>query len=330
VPTLPLLVLVVLGCLLLTAGSLYLGSRWAKFPRRGFGRAIVATVLIGFIGSTIVGLSRSFHLEEQLGAAFGYIHFAVGLGTTWVIIRLIYGGTFRRVSTAWLVYFAGAVATTAGVLFVVKPLLIEAFTLSANSMSPTMRGYHFIGRCPACGGTAVISGSDFVGRNAGPEKPLGPGVCERCLRFEEEIEATGPQLFGPDRILCNKTLTPKRWDAVVFRYPLEPDLVYVKRLVGMPGEEIDIRNGGVWITGVRQEPPPHLGPLQFAPMVKAPAVFPQQPELPMRLGSDEYFVLGDNTNSATDSRLWGTVPRSNLLGVADVIYWPLPRWRVFP
>jgi signal peptidase I len=329
-PTLPLLILVVLSSLLLTAGSLYFGARWAKFPRRGFGRAVVATVLIGFTGWMIIGLLRSFHVEEQVGEALGYVSVAVGLVSAWVIIRLMYGGTLRRVSMAWLVYSAGAAATTAGVLFVVKPLLIEAFALSANSMSPTMRGYHFIGRCPACGGIAVISGSDFAGRNAGPEKLVGRGVCERCLHFEKDVEATGPQLFGPDRILCNKTLKPKRWDAVVFRYPPEPDLVYVKRLVGMPGEEIDIRDGGVWIDGVRQEPPQHLGPLQFVPMDKALAVFPQQPQLPLRLGPDEHFVLGDNTNSANDSRHWGTVHRANLLGVADVIYWPLSRWRVFP
>jgi signal peptidase I len=278
----------------------------------------------------MVGLLRSLHVEEQTDDAFGYISFAVGLVSAWVIIRLMYGGTFRRVSIAWLVYLAGAVATAAALLFVVKPLLIEAFALSANSMSPTMRGYHFIGRCPACGSTAVISGSDFEGRDARPVKVVSRGVCERCLHFEQEIEATGPQLFGPDRILCNKTLTPKRWDAVVFRYPPEPELVYVKRLVGMPGEEIDIRDSAVWINGMRQEPPSHLGPLQFGPMVNVRERFPKQPELPMRLGTDEYFVLGDNTNSASDSRVWGTVPRANLLGVADVIYWPLQRWRLFP
>jgi signal peptidase I len=125
-------------------------------------------------------------------------------------------------------------------------------------------------------------------------------------------------------------LKPKRWDAVVFRYPLEPDLIYVKRLVGMPGEEIDIRDGGVWINGLRQEPPAHLGPLRFVRVDEMLAVFPQQPQLPVRLGPDEHFVLGDNTNSASDSRVWGAVPRSHLLGVADVIYWPLARWRTFP
>jgi signal peptidase I len=113
-----------------------------------------------------------------------------------------------------------------------------------------------------------------------------------------------------DRILVAKFLTPQRWDLVVFQYPENPSLVYVDRLVGMPGEEILVRDGSVWGSAER----------------------------PALLGDDEYFVLGDFSAQSNDSRMWKkgaaghnpfAVPESHLIGVVTHIYWPLDRWRIF-
>jgi signal peptidase I len=145
---------------------------------------------------------------------------------------------------------------------------------------------------------------------------------------------------GGDRVLVNKQLRPRRWDIVVFHHPEHPTTAHCKRLVGLPGETVVIRDGAVWIDGKRVSPPADCAGLEYlAEMHGWPESSPLwgAPRWPAKLGLDEYFVLGDFSAISVDSRVWQTgapghppyaVPASHLIGVATHIYWPPSRWRV--
>jgi signal peptidase I len=116
----------------------------------------------------------------------------------------------------------------------------------------------------------------------------------------------------------------QRGDIVVFRYPLDPEINFVKRVIGMPGDTITIRDKEIFIGGERLHEPYVVHDDE--------TVFPNEPALPEPLRSrdqfgplvvpnGQYFVLGDNRDRSRDSRYWGTVPRGLIKGRAFMVYW---------
>lgn len=129
-----------------------------------------------------------------------------------------------------------------------------------------------------------------------------------------------PTLRIGDRIIVSKISyvfkEPQRGDVVVFRYPLDPSRDFVKRLVGLPGETVSLRNGRLYING-QPVPEDYLpGDMKFADFG------------PVRVPAGYYFVLGDNRNNSDDSRVWGPLPRQNIIGKAVLVYWPPQRIRI--
>ena len=142
-----------------------------------------------------------------------------------------------------------------------------------------------------------------------------------------------------DRIFVAKFLKPRRWDLVVFRFPEKPAEIYVKRLVGLPGETVHIEEGAIWIDGKKQNPPDSIRGNQYLSQIPdwyGPDPW-GSPARPAKLGSDEYFVLGDFSAQSYDSRFWQqgapghpsfAVPQSHMKGVVTHTYWPVRRWRI--
>lgn len=106
---------------------------------------------------------------------------------------------------------------------------------------------------------------------------------------------------------------PERGDVIIFDPPISSRYPYIKRVIGLPGETVEVRDGKTFINGIClteeyiREPPSYT---------MAPKVIPQ----------GEYFVLGDNRNNANDSHAGWTVPRENIIGEAWFIYWPPNEW----
>jgi signal peptidase I len=96
----------------------------------------------------------------------------------------------------------------------------------------------------------------------------------------------------------------KRGDVVLFRYPKDPEKSYLKRLVGLPGETVEIRAGRVLIDG-RELPEPYVDPQLNEARDSAPPVYVEP---------HHYYVLGDNRDNSADSRLWGLIPEKNIYG----------------
>jgi signal peptidase I len=156
-----------------------------------------------------------------------------------------------------------------------------------------------------------------------------------------------PTIVPRDRFLVHKLVTPKRWDIVAVRVgdPKSPTNVYCERLVGLPGETIEIVGGKVKINGTLVTPPPGPAPYNstVSPRAGAPPIRRSDGVLgngiqshPITLGPDEYYFLGDNSPIAGDSRYWdwsvdgrqaGTLPRDHIIGVVTWTYWPPTRWR---
>ncbi|MBI3304922.1 signal peptidase I [Candidatus Parcubacteria bacterium] len=116
--------------------------------------------------------------------------------------------------------------------------------------------------------------------------------------------------------------SPERGEVVVFRFPQNESQFFIKRIIGLPGETVQIRNGVLWIVN------------SFSPAgMRLTESYSRSPdssgETTITLGDGEYFVLGDNRAVSYDSRRWGPVPRRDIVGRVWVRAWPVNRARVF-
>jgi signal peptidase I len=140
-----------------------------------------------------------------------------------------------------------------------------------------------------------------------------------------KVEGTSmaPLLSDQERIFINKFVYRfepiERGDVVVFWYPLDRSKSFIKRVVGLPGETVEIRQGRVYVDGKRLDEP--YVPAQYA---DASAYGP------VRIPPDEYFLMGDHRVSSNDSRVFGSVPSRYIYGKAVFAYWPVERFGTIP
>jgi signal peptidase I len=115
---------------------------------------------------------------------------------------------------------------------------------------------------------------------------------------------------------------PKRGDIIVFVYPVDPTKDFIKRLIAVGGETVEIKGGAIYIDG-KEITDPRIRQTYYynrgdygaeGQVVHVPAGY--------------VFVMGDNSGSSYDSRYWGFVPESSIIGKADIIFWPLDRIRI--
>tara|TARA_A100001037_G_scaffold5627_1_gene5560 strand:- start:3014 stop:3556 length:543 start_codon:yes stop_codon:yes gene_type:complete len=120
-------------------------------------------------------------------------------------------------------------------------------------------------------------------------------------------------LFGEQNYLFGG---PRRGDVVVFHPPDGSDTEFVKRIVGMPGDWIDLDGESVYVNGEKTS---------YVDVSTAR----RSDDYPMQVPPEEYFVLGDNRRVSVDSRNWGTVSRDSLVGRAWAVYWPIQALKIF-
>jgi signal peptidase I len=114
---------------------------------------------------------------------------------------------------------------------------------------------------------------------------------------------------------------PKRLQIVIFKPPFDPAQPdYVKRVIGLPGETVDVRDGAVWINGKKLAENYTIG--RSEPPGRSQLIAPFT-GLPFTVPKDCYFVMGDNRENSLDSRYWGCVPRNDILGTPVLIYMSL-------
>ncbi len=137
--------------------------------------------------------------------------------------------------------------------FLFKTFEAEAFVIPTGSMAPTLLGRNKDGVCPKCGTHFTIGASDEVESETDyviPGARITSAVCPNCRYRLAEDQIYNVPVFKGDRILVTKfsfeVKDPDRFDVVVFKYPEEPKINYIKRCVGLPNETIEIRQGNVY------------------------------------------------------------------------------------
>jgi signal peptidase I len=121
-----------------------------------------------------------------------------------------------------------------------------------------------------------------------------------------------PTLQSGEFVIVNKLAymfgDPSIGDVIVFHFPRDPDQEYIKRVIGLPGDRVEIKDGEVFVNGV----------VLSEGYIAASPVYENIWDIP----SDSLFVLGDNRNNSSDSHNWGTVPMEFVIGKATFVYLP--------
>ena len=133
-------------------------------------------------------------------------------------------------------------------------------------------------------------------------------------RFNSDAEASSEGDEQTSRYLFSQ---PQRGDIIVFQYPREPSRDFIKRVIGVPGDLVEVRDGVVYVNGQPLAEDYTNGP---------PSYYVSGERVP----EGQYFVLGDNRNNSSDSHVWGLVPEENIIGRAWLSYWPLDSWGIIP
>ena len=181
----------------------------------------------------------------------------------------------------------------AGIIFLAVRMVVLNFRVDGESMMPNMHNEEML----------LVNRNAYRGVDLGPLDDILPGKDNRAAdgRFYP---------FDP----------PQRGDVVVFSPPTNSNKPYIKRIIGLPGEEVAFRGGNVFINGVQLD----------EPYIDASTRCGGNGHCDVLVEPDTIFVLGDNRENSSDSRVFGLVPVSSVIGKAWVTYWPIPDFGFVP
>lgn len=154
--------------------------------------------------------------------------------------------------------------------------------------------------------TLVLAVVLFIGINAVSARVRVDGISMR------------PTLENGEFVLINKMSyrfsEVERGDIIVFHFPLDPEEELIKRVIGLPGDQVVVKNNQVYVNGQ----------MLNEPYIAQPPIYSGE----WTVLEGQFFVLGDNRNNSNDSKDWGLLPAENVVGKAILIYWPPPLWDV--
>ena len=169
-------------------------------------------------------------------------------------------------------------------LFVLMEFSVQNFKVEGSSMTPTLSQDHYL----------LVNKIVYARIGMDELGSFVPFVYESSSGSERTIYAFKP---------------PRRGEVVIFHFPNDPTRDFVKRVIGVPGDTIEISRGDVYRNGQ-----PLVEPFLTNPSTRSYD--------PVYVEAGHYYVLGDNRRSSNDSRDWGLVPEENLIGRAWMRYWP--------
>ncbi|HLC38869.1 MAG TPA: signal peptidase I [Patescibacteria group bacterium] len=126
-----------------------------------------------------------------------------------------------------------------------------------------------------------------------------------------------PNFHDKEYLIVNKTFRIidriQRGDVAIFKFPGDPNELYIKRIIGLPGDTIEIKDKAVWVNGRK------MIEMYLTKDMVTDKLSNQQK---WHLGANEYFVMGDNRENSNDSRVWGSLPKENIVGIANFVILP--------
>jgi signal peptidase I len=173
------------------------------------------------------------------------------------------------------------------VIFLLVRAVVQNFKVEGKSMEPTLHNGQYL----------VINKASYWHLDRDLLSYIVPGA-----------QAASDSTRGSDSAWVFGE--PSRGDIIVFRFPRDPSRDFIKRVIAVPGDTVEIKQGRVFVNG------------QFVDEAYINEVG-NYTSAAQKIQPGEYFVLGDNRNNSSDSHVWGTVPRDNIIGKAWLSYWPL-------
>ena len=317
------------------AALLLLIARLFRLPHSTIGAATATAIPNPLIQLLMAaGLFTTLERSSVAASLVALAGFAALIVVPAFLIKTLFRGSWGRTLGVFLVWGLCGSLVNGGIAWGMSTFALETFYVPTNAMAPTIVGEHRVGTCPKCGGQVFVSASRGPdGRVAEPTE----GICSSCWQSVPASNISAEPLPG-DRFVSDKVARARRWDIVTYYPPPEQGRVlYVHRLVGLPGESVLVKQGKLWIDGVLIDPPPEISKLEYAGSKEMTAANDGDfglewgtEDQPCLLREDECFVLGDNTLRSVDSRFFGPVKRDRIIGVVTLCYWPSSRARFSP
>ena len=139
-------------------------------------------------------------------------------------------------------------------------------------------------------------------------------------RIKVEGSSMEPSLHDGEFVVINRLAyrwaSPERGEIIVFRYPLDQERRFIKRIIGLPGDKVSVQQGRVMVNGFEIE----------EPYINAPPIYDGE----WVVEEGRFFVLGDNRNNSSDSQNWGSLKSEDIIGKAVIVYWPLNDLGIIP
>jgi signal peptidase I len=336
-------IILMYAVLMVVSISLYIfcihrGATWAGGMRGSVWRAVVAWIIF-ITGSVIIAMFAGSRFvlygasdAAAHGALFSIISTVFSAIFTFVLIVISIGLTYRRgIKTS----IKGALLPLSAILitglvtrFLFNPYVAESFVASTNSMSPAIRPVHYQSACISCGqGEVIVGAYNFnVDRISNTPAEKAAGICSNCLKHVATTWSLKPVMYGADHFIVDKTVLPARWDIAAYRN--QQGVLHVSRVVGLPGERIQLAEGHVQINGKVLQTPSNIGAVEYG-QTAATSLRTVGVQQAVTLSNSEYFLASDNQAQAMDSRFVGPINFKNILGVVSCRFWPLNRIYVF-
>ncbi|MCL5266045.1 MAG: signal peptidase I [Chloroflexi bacterium] len=182
------------------------------------------------------------------------------------------------------------------IIFLLVRSVVQNFKVEGRSMEPTLQSGQYL----------LINKAVYWRFDPAVLKRISP----RLERFVNEKVGNNEgkfYIFGQ----------PQHGDVIVFKYPKDTSRDFIKRVIALPGETVEIKQGHVYVNDQ---------PLDENYILDKPNYYVEKQRVP----PNSFFVLGDNRNNSLDSHVWGMVPVEDIIGKAWLCYWPAERWGLIP
>lgn len=289
--------------------------------------ALLASALVTIVDKCLQRSEVASPLSE-----FFVVTLALGALAVYVLIyQYSFGLSWLKSIGILVAYLLCVTPFALGSAALLKSQFVEPFTCNGLACAPTLVGRHRADKCPHCGGDLVIRTSDPDAEAFNADDHADDGICLKCRKSSAAANPSG-QIYGPDLIMTTRGLSPERWSLVTYTpnhaSPGDP-MVWVGRVVGLPGERVLISDGSIFINGERMTPPSEISGINYESRDADGQPLPNFTHTEATLSKDEFCILGDFSRHAYDSRYLGAVARARINSVVTVCYWPPSRWRIW-
>jgi len=259
---------------------LWLAARWFSIPGLRYGQALLASLLIGVtcFGAGATGAVVGLQLDEMsLGGpnpTWATVQplvpmavFVLQVVIAWLGVKWLVGGWWDQAALAAVSMLVAGFVAALVLNGAVRAKVLEAYTVSRPAMAPAVLGAHSRVTCTNCNFTYPYHMGDRMQAPRWSTRAPKPTVCPNCGR-EAQVPAETPVTIG-DTVLVDKLARPSRWDLVLFRHAAnaaQTPRVYLKRLVGLPGETVEIVGGDVFIGDRRLRKEPYVAADMWIPV----------------------------------------------------------------